>query len=269
MAAIVALPRDRPRRQGPRDAVRRGLFEPVGGEHRVEHAQQVISPSSTAITSPRPATPGPTNASPTDQPARSVPAARMTRWRPNRATSRARHARADQAAGAGGGERQAVLPRREAELAEHEDGEQRRGRHDQAVDEDRVEEQRAQGRVAQDVAPAVEQVAPAAAAARRTARGGFAAADRADTGGREEVADRVGEHVVTGPSSPIAAPPSGGPSMVAVQVVDSRRPLATSRSSGRHERLRQAPLAARNAMSAAPATTATTRSCANLSRPRA
>jgi hypothetical protein len=37
--------------------------------------------------------------------------------------------------------------------------------------------------------------------------------------------------VVTGPNNPNAAPPSGGPSAVAVQVVDSNRPLARSRSS--------------------------------------
>jgi hypothetical protein len=44
-------------------------------------------------------------------------------------------------------------------VAEHEDGEQRRGRHDQAVDQDRVEEQGAQSRVGQDVPPPFEQVA--------------------------------------------------------------------------------------------------------------
>lgn len=34
--------------------------------------------------------------------------------------------------------------------------------------------------------------------------------------------------VVAGPSRPIAAPPSGGPTSVAVQVVDSKRAFATS-----------------------------------------
>ena len=44
--------------------------------------------SSASITRTRPATPGPTHASPTDQHARSVPATRSTRRSPNRATSR-------------------------------------------------------------------------------------------------------------------------------------------------------------------------------------
>lgn len=37
--------------------------------------------------------------------------------------------------------------------------------------------------------------------------------------------------VTTGPRTPIAAPPSGGPRIVAVQVVDSKRALATSSAS--------------------------------------
>nr|WP_245971953.1 hypothetical protein [Solirubrobacter pauli] len=37
--------------------------------------------------------------------------------------------------------------------------------------------------------------------------------------------------VVAGPSRPIAAPPSGGPRIVAVQVVDSKRAFARSSSS--------------------------------------
>jgi len=50
--------------------------------------------------------------------------------------------------------------------------------------------------------------------------------------------------------------------MVAVQVVDSNRPLATSRSLGATSVLRQAPVAVVNAMSAAATTTDTTSSCA-------
>ncbi len=64
--------------------------------------------------------------------------------------------------------------------------------------------------------------------------------------------------VVTGPNSPIARPPSGGPSTVAVQVVDSSRPLATSRSSRGTSAFTQAPLAALKVMSAAPTITDTT-----------
>ena len=74
---------------------------------------------------------------------------------------------------------------------------------------------------------------------------------------------------MTGPNSPIAAPPSGGPSAVAVQVVDSNRPFATSRSSGRTSAFRYAPPAALKVMSAAPTTTDTTRSWAKPSQPSA
>src|SRR5436190_1602049 len=65
------------------------------------------------------------------------------------------------------------------------------------------------------------------------------------------------------------APPSGGPSAVAVHIVDSKRPFATSRSCGGTSALRQAPLAALNVMSAAATTTDTTRSWAKLSQPSA
>ena len=54
-----------------------------------------------------------------------------------------------------------------------------------------------------------------------------------------------------------------------VQVVDSNRPLATSRSSGFTRVLRFAPLAALNAILAAATTMETTRSWAKLSRPSA
>jgi hypothetical protein len=52
---------------------------------------------------------------------------------------------------------------------------------------------------------------------------------------------------------------------VAVQVVDSNRPFATTRSSGRTSDFRYAPAAAWNVMSAAATTTATTTSWANVS----
>ena len=55
-------------------------------------------------------------------------------------------------------EREAVLPGFEPKLAEHEDGDQGRGRHDEAVDQGRIEEQRAQCRVSQYVTPPFEQV---------------------------------------------------------------------------------------------------------------
>ena len=75
--------------------------------------------------------------------------------------------------------------------------------------------------------------------------------------------------VVTGPNSPTSRPPSGGPSTMDVQLVDSKRAFATSRSSGRTNDFRHAPLADLNAMSAALTTTDTTMSCAKLSSPRA
>ena len=56
---------------------------------------------------------------------------------------------------------------------------------------------------------------------------------------------------------------------MAVQVVDSNRAFATSRSSGRTSAFRQAPLAALKAILAAATMTDTTRSWAKLSQPSA
>ena len=75
--------------------------------------------------------------------------------------------------------------------------------------------------------------------------------------------------VVTGPKMPISAPPSGGPSRVAVQVVDSKRVLARSRCSRGTSDFRHEPLAAVNVMSAAATRTATRTSCPNRSQPSA
>jgi hypothetical protein len=75
--------------------------------------------------------------------------------------------------------------------------------------------------------------------------------------------------VVSGPNTPINTPPSGGPSAVAVHIVDSKRDDATSSPSRGTSAFRHAPLAARNAMSHAPTTTATISSCQNVSRPSA
>ena len=61
----------------------------------------------------------------------------------------------------------------------------------------------------------------------------------------------------------------GGPSTVEVQVVDSKRAFATSRSAGRTSPLRQAPLAALKAILAAATMTDTTTSWAKLSQPSA
>ena len=65
---------------------------------------------------------------------------------------------------------------------------------------------------------------------------------------------------MTGPNSPIAAPPSGGPTTMEVHNVDSNRPFATSRSSGRTRNFRYAPLAALNVIFAAATMTETTTS---------
>ena len=67
----------------------------------------------------------------------------------------------------------------------------------------------------------------------------------------------------------MAAPPSGGPSTVALQVVASNRPFATSRSSGGTRVFRKAPPAALNAILAAATIAETTMSWARLSQPRA
>ena len=56
---------------------------------------------------------------------------------------------------------------------------------------------------------------------------------------------------------------------MAVQVVDSRRALAASRSSGATSALRHAPAAALKAMSAAATTTDTTSNCPKVSAPSA
>src|SRR3984957_11327682 len=67
----------------------------------------------------------------------------------------------------------------------------------------------------------------------------------------------------------MAAPPIGGPTLVAVQVVDSKRPLAMSRSSCRTSAFRFAPLAAAKAILAAATMTDTARSWGKLSAPSA
>jgi hypothetical protein len=75
--------------------------------------------------------------------------------------------------------------------------------------------------------------------------------------------------VVTGPNRPIAAPPSGGPTAMELQLVDSNRALATSRSSGRTRAQRYDPLAALKAILAAATMAETTSNCTKLSRPKA
>lgn len=75
--------------------------------------------------------------------------------------------------------------------------------------------------------------------------------------------------VTTGPNSPIAAPPSGGPSAVALHVVASNRPFATSSCSRRTIVFRYAPLAALKAIFEAATTTATTSKWTNVSQPSA
>ena len=75
--------------------------------------------------------------------------------------------------------------------------------------------------------------------------------------------------MTTGPSSPIAAPPSGGPSTVAVHMVDSNRLFATSRSGPGTIVLRYAPLAALKAILAAATMTDTSSNWAKLSQPNA
>ncbi len=99
--------------------------------------------------------------------------------------------RADQPADARHREGETVLPGGEAQFAQHEHGEQRSGRHDQPVDQDGVEEQRAQHRRVEHVPPAVQQVTGPQPVRPRAPRARFPAADRTDAQRRQEVAHGV------------------------------------------------------------------------------
>ncbi|GAA5049966.1 hypothetical protein GCM10023318_19600 [Nocardia callitridis] len=73
--------------------------------------------------------------------------------------------------------------------------------------------------------------------------------------------------MVTGPMTAMAAPPTGGPTIVADQFVDSKRPLATTSRSAGTTVPRYVPLAAPNAIFATAATIDTTNSCAKENTP--
>ena len=107
---------------------------------------------------------------------------------------RPRQPRAEQTADARHAEGEAVLPGGEAELAEHQDREQRRGGHDQPVDQYVLKKSGAQRRVGEDVAPAVEQVARPQPRRRCVpARGSDPPIARMPER-RQQVADGVGRH---------------------------------------------------------------------------
>lgn len=177
--------------------------------------------------------------------------------------------RTDETADAGRAEGEAVLPGREAELAEHEDGDERRGRQIRPLTRMVLKNSaRSAGCAKMQRHPSIRSAARSRRASLRTGCGSalpIARMARADSKKLTASATTV----VTGPNSPIAAPPSGGPSAVAVQVVDSNRPLAAIRSAGGTRAFRNAPLAALKAMSAAPTMHDTTRSWAKLSQPSA
>jgi hypothetical protein len=71
---------------------------------------------------------------------------------------RTRHSRTDKPADTREAKGKAILPWCEAKGTEHEDGEQRRTYHDQAVHQDRVKEQRPKCLMRQNIPPAVEQI---------------------------------------------------------------------------------------------------------------
>lgn len=163
---------------------------------------QVTRPSWTTMTSTIPGIPGWTNASPTGQQARAAPETSSTLRRPNRAASRCATREPTRPPTQGAANTRpychGVNPSHQQEY-----GEQRLGRHDQAVDQDRVEEQRAQHAVGEDVAPPVEQIAGPQPGRRTFPYGGrFAAADGADAERREQIADGVGQHRRHRPEQP-------------------------------------------------------------------
>jgi hypothetical protein len=71
---------------------------------------------------------------------------------------RTRYSRTDKPADTREAKSKAILPWGEAKGTEHEDGEQGRTYHDQAVHEDRVKEQRPKSRMSQNIPPSVEQI---------------------------------------------------------------------------------------------------------------
>ena len=78
---------DRPRAERARDARRRDLLEPVGGEDRAVDAEHVTRPNWSAITSTTPPAPDGVKARPIGQQARRMPAERKVGHCPYRVTS--------------------------------------------------------------------------------------------------------------------------------------------------------------------------------------
>ena len=150
---------DRPGGQGAGDPVRGGLSEPVGGEHRVEHADAGDQAQLDGDDEQQPSQARADERQPNGPARAKRPRGAHDPVPPVPRDQPAGQPGADDAADAGCGERQAVLPRGEPEAAEHEDGDQRLDRQDQAVDREHIEEHRAQRRVGQDVPPSFGQVA--------------------------------------------------------------------------------------------------------------
>lgn len=174
------LGRDVPCGQAAGREVRRQLVEAVRGVHRVEQADAGDQAELDDHDQQQPAHARPDERQ-ADGPARAQRAGdEHDPVPPEPRDEPGRQSRGDQTAGARDGERETELPRREPEPAEHEHGEQRLGRQDQAVHQDRVGEQPAQHRVAQDVPPAVEQVTRPQPRPARARRPRLVPADRAD-----------------------------------------------------------------------------------------
>ena len=185
---------DRPRREHAGRAVGRHLFEPVRRVDRIEHRadRDQTELDGHDDDEPRNARPHRNESDHPECPQR--PGHEDHSTVPEPRGDRTREPCADQSPDAGDGEGETVLPCREPEPPEHEDGEQRLCRHDQAIDQHRVEEQRPERGAAEDVAPALEQLPRPAArpAGRRRALGlRLGTADRANPARGQQEAHRV------------------------------------------------------------------------------
>lgn len=193
--------------------------------------QQRMSPDSTPMTSTSPPVPGPTNARPTGQTARRAPAVTRTRCSPNRATS-GRASRAPSSPPTEGAAKarpysHGAKPSRPS-IRTASSGEVAITRPLNRAVLKNSGRSAASPRMYRQ--PSRRSPARMRTASRRSGGGSLppvARMPRAES--RQLTASAT--TVATGPRSPIAMPPSGGPTIVVVQDVDSNRALATSRSS--------------------------------------
>lgn len=136
--------------------------------------------------------PGWTNVRPSGKSDRSRPETIMTRCRAVAGHEARGEAGAHEAAECRDAEGETVLPGREVVLAQQEDGQERGGGHDQAADQDRVEEQAPQHAVAEDEPPAAEKVGSAEPGGPVAGCRDVASADAEDPERGQQVAEGVG-----------------------------------------------------------------------------